>query len=372
MKTYSHSKLVKLYKIKKKLNKNKKFIYLKIFKFINFFRYIEEALEKNYHPLDEMKCPIHFAHGQESVPAAINVLIKKKDYMFSHHRSHGYYIAKNAPIEKLFAELHGKKTGANSGIAGSQDISCEKNRFFSGAILAGSVSVAVGTAMSLKVNKSKNIVISAFGEAATEQGVFWESLNYSSLHEFPILFICENNNLSVLTTQKERQSGESICNKSRSFGVKSSQILSNDPIKTYDEIKKGLDFVRKNKKPYLIEAFTYRTISHVGPLSDDLSNLKDTKEYKFWKKNNPRDSLADTLLKNNFLSIKNYNIMNALFKKKIENYFIFARKSLFPKIKSFNNLNLSMKNNQFKNKIKILNKSKTAFKLQKEVQFKGY
>ena len=372
MNIYSYSKLLKHYKIRKKLNIKKKKVYLKLFKFINFFRQIEEALEQNYHPLDEMKCPIHFAHGQESVPAAVNLLVKNKDYLFSHHRSHGYYIAKKAPVKKLFAELYGKVSGANSGIAGSQDISYEKNRFYSGAILAGSISIGVGAAMSLKIKKSKNIVISGFGEAATEQGIFWESLNYSSLHKLPILFICENNNLSVLTSQKERQSGESISNKSKSFGINSSQILSNDPINSYEVIKKGFDFVRKNKKPYLIEAFTYRTMSHVGPLSDDLSNLKNSREFRFWSKNNPKDSLAKVLLKNNFLTKSALNKMNKLIQKKIQNYFKFAKKSLLPKINTFQDVNLSSKNNNFKNKIKVLSRARGFEKPQKEFQLKGY
>ncbi len=372
MKTYNNKNLIKFYKPKTKLVKNKKKIYLELFKFINFFRHIEEALEKNYHPRDEMKCPVHFAHGQESVPAAINLLIKKTDYLFSHHRSHGYYLAKKCPVEKLFAELHGKKTGANGGIAGSQDISYEKNRFFSGAILAGSISIAVGTAISLKIKKSKNISISAFGDAATEQGIFWESLNYSSLHKLPILFICENNNLSVLTPQNERQAGESISNKSKSFGVNSSQILNNDPIETYEKIQKAINFVRNNKKPYLIEVFNYRTISHVGPLSDDLSNFKNSKEYKFWLKNNPRDILANTLIKNKLLLKKEYDSMNTALKKKIEKIFNFARKSTFPNIKSFSSINTSLKNNKFKKKIRILIKNKNFVNDKNETQYKGY
>lgn len=85
-------------------------------------RRIEEALINEYHPADEMRCPVHFCVGQEAVSASLSQLFKKEDYMFSHHRSHGYYFAKNAPTRELFAELYGKATGANGGKAGSQDI----------------------------------------------------------------------------------------------------------------------------------------------------------------------------------------------------------------------------------------------------------
>ena len=97
------------------------------------------------------------------VPASLNILLKKNDFLFSHHRSHGYYLSKNAPMKKLFAEIYGKETGANSGIAGSQDISYPENKFYSGAILAGAASIAVGTAIALKKNKKNNqVVITGF------------------------------------------------------------------------------------------------------------------------------------------------------------------------------------------------------------------
>ena len=94
------------------------------------------------HPKDQMRCPVHFCSGQEAVPASLSILMKKNDYLFSHHRSHGYYLSKNAPMKKLFAEIYGKETGANSGMAGSQDISYPEEKFFSGAILAGAAAIA--------------------------------------------------------------------------------------------------------------------------------------------------------------------------------------------------------------------------------------
>ena len=372
MKQFNKISLIKLFKKNGiKLKKKDKKIYLKLFRFINFLKQVEESLEKNYHPNDRMKCPIHFAHGQECVPAALNLLLNKDDYLFSHHRSHGYYLAKDCPAEKLFAELHGKETGANGGMAGSQDISYEKNKFFSGAILAGAISIAVGTALSLKLKKSQNIVVCTFGESATDQGIFWESINYSSLHNLPILFICENNNLSVFTPQDQRQAGESISMKSKSFGLKSTQVFGNNPIKVYDTIQKALKYIKKKQKPYLIESLTFRTISHVGPLSDDPSGLKDTKDYNFWTKNNPRDIFKDKLIMNNFLTNEEYFRMYKNNIRKIQNLFKFAEKSKFPKIKNFENKNFDNSSNKYLKKIEKLERNTFDFS-QKIIQSKGY
>ena len=88
-------------------------------------------------------------------------------------------------MKKLFAELYGRATGANSGLAGSQDISYSKNNFFSGAILSGATAIATGTALSLSMKSSNNnVVVAGFGDAATDEGIFWESLNYAGLKEF--------------------------------------------------------------------------------------------------------------------------------------------------------------------------------------------
>src|SRR5438034_9684834 len=146
-----------------------------ILRFMLRLRMCEEALAREYHPADEMRCPIHFCIGQEAVPAALSQLIRKDDLLFSHHRSHGYYFAKGAPMRELFAEIYGKETGANGGRAGSQDISHTGSGFYSGAILAGSVSIAVGAAYGLKFRKTARIAVSGFGEGATDEGAFWEA-----------------------------------------------------------------------------------------------------------------------------------------------------------------------------------------------------
>ena len=166
MNTINHRKILEIGKYNKISLKgiNKKLAVV-LYTFILKLRLCEEAIEKEYHPADEMRCPVHFCSGEEAVPASLNNILKAEDYLFSHHRSHGYYLAKNAPMKKLFAELYGKVTGANSGIAGSMDISYAKNNFFSGAILAGASSIALGVAMSIEIKKkNKSVVVAGFGD----------------------------------------------------------------------------------------------------------------------------------------------------------------------------------------------------------------
>ena len=332
-------------------------------------RLCEEALVKEYHPADEMRCPVHFCIGQEATPSALELLINKNDILFCHHRSHGYYLAKKSPMKELFAELYGKKTGANQGLAGSQDISYHKKNFFGGAILAGSIGLATGAALGLQLDNQNSIAITVFGESATDQGLFWESLNYSSLKKLPILFICENNNYSVFSPAKDRQSGLAIYKKARSFGVKSKKIFGNDAVDIYKNLKKIIESIKKKNEPFLLELDTYRISSHYGPENDLEIGYRSLNEINKWEKRCPIKIFEKNHKK---LIIKNENIIVSQLKKikkEIKNSFIFAKKSPFLNTNNLESLNYDERKND--KKIKYLNSSgSTDFK--KNIQIKGY
>ena len=362
----NHQKIFrsKIYNVNnfKKINNNN---IHKLYEFMLRLRMCEEALAKEYHPADEMKCPVHFCIGQESIPAALNLLMKKKDYLFSHHRSHGFFLAKRSPMKKLFAELYGKVGGANGGIAGSQDISYPENNFYSGAILAGSISIAVGTALANKLDKNNKVVFACFGESATDEGIFWEAINYSVLEKLPIIFVCENNNYSVFSPQSKRQSGISISMKVKSFGINTSQIFGNDVALAFLSIK---DSIKKIKKgPSFIEAFTSRWSGHYGPESDDFVNYRHTSDLSFYKKNCPIKILEKNYKIDNKLKLNYQKIIN----NEIKNSFMYAKKSPFPKKINWENANFSNKNILSKKILKNI-ESKKIKKNLNLFQPKGY
>ena len=175
---------------------------------------------KEYHPADEMRCPIHLCLGQEAVPCGLSIHLSAQDYLFSHHRSHGYFLAKGATLRSLFAELYGKETGSNGGKAGSQDISDASLRFFSGAILAGGIGLAVGSALANQLRKTGAVTVTGFGESATDEGVFWEAINYAQLRKLPVVFLCENNLYATYSHLLKRQPTDSITARVAAFGLK--------------------------------------------------------------------------------------------------------------------------------------------------------
>ena len=293
-------------------------------------RMVEQALHEEYHPADEMRCPIHFCIGQESIPAALSLLLKSTDYLFSHHRSHGYYFAKGSPLRELFAEIYGKETGANGGKAGSQDISHHATRFYSGAILSGAVAIAAGVATGLKIRKSKEISVAGFGEGATDEGAFWETLNYVGKEKLPLLLVCENNRYATYSDQLKRQSLDNISERVRPFGIRSVKIFGNDCPIAYQTLAEGIEGIRAGEGPLLVEAYTFRWNSHVGPEDDGKNAYRTNQEMEFWKRNCPIRLLENALKAANFWDEKAALSAKEAIQKEIEECFRFAKESPFP------------------------------------------
>jgi len=293
-------------------------------------RRTEEALIKEYHPSEEMRCPIHFCVGQEAIPAALSLLVGSEDYLFSHHRSHGYYFAKSAPLRELFAEIYGKISGANQGQAGSQDISHQDSHFYSGAILSGAISIACGAAFGLQLAGSSNISIAGFGEGATDEGAFWEAMNYAGMRKLPILFVCENNRYATYSDQLKRQAADNICERVTTFGIRATKIFGNDTVLAYRTLAEEMQAVRSGMGPSLVEAYTYRWNSHVGPEDDGANCYRNTEEIQFWKENCPIALLEEKLRSANRLSSATLEAWEQEIQNEIDENFRFAKSSPFP------------------------------------------
>ena len=162
--------------------------------------------------------PTHLCLGQEQVPQAMHDNLRRGDWVFSTHRAHGHALAAGVDEQQLWDEIHGLETGLNGGFAGSQGFSDPSNNFYCTAIVGGLVGVAAGVAWALKRDKSESIVVCCVGDAGTEQGVFWETINWSVLNKLPIAFLCENNGKSVDATFAERQATP-ITPRAKAFGL---------------------------------------------------------------------------------------------------------------------------------------------------------
>jgi len=304
-------------------------------------RMCEEALAREYHPADEMRCPVHFCVGQEAVPAALSLALRDEDYLYCHHRSHGYYLAKHAPMNALFAELYGKATGANGGLAGSQDISYPAHRFYSGAVLAGAAAISAGSALAAKLQGHRQVVVSGFGEAATDEGIFWETVNYAALAKLPVVLVCENNKYSVFSPQLARSVQDNISERVAAFGLPVATIFGNDAMLANRTLAAAFERARNGGGPSFIEAYTYRWSGHYGPAPDDPVGYREPGELDAWKRNCPIDLLEREMRSKGLLDDAAKRSLVAGIEAEIAEAFRFARTSPFPAKPDWSDLNWS-------------------------------
>ena len=309
--------------------------------YYNFLRIrtCEEEIMEWYHPDDNMKCQIHFFIGQELLPAVLSLFLAKNDTVYSHHRTHGYFLANGGSMKEMIAEFHGKSTGTNGGLAGSQELSCTKTKFYSGAILSGALAMSVGDAYSKKYRNEKNVSVSAIGNGGMEEGIVFESINLAAVMNLPNLFICENNLYSTHTNIKETSASKYVSNKIKPYGIKTFLIEKQNVNKVYEVLKKSFNYIRKEQKPVFIEIMTYRFNGHVGPEGDDHYNYRPKSELSKWIKNDPINEIEKIIAK----SKTNTKNLKANFLKKINkeinDSFKYALRSPFPKNSTSHNLN---------------------------------
>lgn len=306
-------------------------IAIKIYFEILRIRKIELEISKKYSE-QKIRCPVHLSIGQEAIPVGICANLNKEDKAFTAHRSHAHYLAKGGNLKKMLAELYGKKSGCAEGKGGSMHLIDLKAGLFGAVPIVGStIPIGVGAAWYNKLNKEKSITVIFFGDGATEEGVFQESLDFASLHNLPVLFVCEHNNYSVYSNIKKRQSKKrNILNIAKAIGIEGMHLDGNNSLDLYKKSKIVINSIRKKNKPFIFLCDTFRHLEHCGPNYDDNLNYRDKEYISYWMKNCPLKKIENYLLKKNFLSrniIFNFNIK---INNEIKEAFLFADNSKFP------------------------------------------
>lgn len=292
------------------------------------FRLTDLFISKEY-AKQEMRCPVHLSIGQEAVSAALSMIYNVEDFCVSYHRSHAHYLSKGGSLNKMIAEIYGKETGCSKGLGGSMHlVDTKKNFFGSTAIVANSIPVGVGLALSKKIQKKNGKVFIFLGDGSTEEGVFYESVNFVALKKLPVIFVCENNKYSVYTGLGERQPVQrKIFKVVSSMGIKSFKINKKNPFEIYMNLKKI--FKLCNQDPVFIEIDNYRYVEHCGPNQDDNLNYRPLKEQNFWKKNDPILLAEKYLLKKNIVKEKFFISEKKKINKIIEKAFFKAKKAKY-------------------------------------------
>ena len=253
---------------------------LELHRMMMLIRLFEEALEEMF-SRGLLHGTMHLSIGQEATAAGACLALDKKDLITSTHRGHGHCLGKGADPYKMFAELLGREDGYCRGRGGSMHIADLSNgNLGANGIVAGSLTISVGAALSFQLQKKENIVLCFFGDGAVNEGSFHEALNLASLWNLPVLFLCENNQYGMSMASEKAVAGESIASRGNSYGIESIQIDGNDVEAVYESVSNYKDEILTGNRPKFIEAITYR---YRGHSKSDRNLYRTSEEINFWK-----------------------------------------------------------------------------------------
>lgn len=295
-------------------------------------RMIEEKIAELY-PEQQMRCPVHLSIGQEAVAVGVCANLSREDYVLSNHRSHGHYLAKGGNLKAMMAELYGKVTGCSQGKGGSMHL-VDLSAGFLGAtpIVGSTIPIAVGVAFGSVMRGEESVSVVFFGDAATEEGVFHESLNFAALKKLPVIFVCENNLYSVYSPLSVRQpEGREIFEIARGHGIESYQGDGNDVVEVYSLAKQAVQKARQGGGPTFLEFKTYRWLEHCGPNYDNDLGYRTESEFQCWKRCCPIKKPKERLLKEGYFSNQEIDRIVSELEAEIEDAVVFAKESPFPK-----------------------------------------
>jgi TPP-dependent pyruvate/acetoin dehydrogenase alpha subunit len=258
-------------------------------------RRLEEEVARVY-PTDKIKSPVHLSIGQEAVSVGICQALAPQDVVFGTYRGHALYLAKGGDLKQMVAELYGKATGCTKGKGGSMHlIAPDQGVMGTSAVVGTTIANATGYAYALRYGRRNAIVVSFFGDGATEEGVFAESLNFAVLKRLPILFVCENNQYAIHTHQSRRQGTPGICARARAYGLPAEGIDGNDIFLLCEWAQQAVSRIRAGEGPMFLEVRTYRWKEHVGPNEDYHLGYRTIHEAAPWIARDPLRSLGAAL-----------------------------------------------------------------------------
>lgn len=294
-------------------------------------RMVEEKLAGLY-PEQEMRCPVHLCVGQEAVAVGVCANLSAADYVLSNHRSHGHYLAKGGNLKAMMAELYGKVTGCSQGKGGSMHLIDPVAGFLGATPIVGStIPIAVGAALGSVMRGEKRVTVIFFGDAATEEGVFHESINFAVLKNLPVIFVCENNLYSVYSPLAVRQpEGREIFILAKEYGLESYQGDGNDVSEVYAMAEKAVRRARQGNGPTFLEFKTYRWREHCGPYYDNDLGYRTESEFREWQKRCPVEQLKKHLLSESILIEQDIENMVSKIDNEIQDAVSFAKESPFP------------------------------------------
>jgi acetoin:2,6-dichlorophenolindophenol oxidoreductase subunit alpha len=302
-----------------------------LYKEMWLIRYFDEKVDQ-FFAKGMIHGTTHLCVGQEASAAGSIAVLQPKDKILSTHRGHGHCISKEGDVNKMMAELFGRVTGYCKGKGGSMHIAdVEKGNLGANGIVGGGIPLAVGAALTSKMKNEGYVVLCFFGDGASNEGSFHESLNLAAIWDLPVVFICENNQYGMSGPVKEMTKIQDIADRAIAYGMPGKVVDGNDMVEIMNTVHEAVENARQGNGPALIEMKTYRWKGHS---KSDAKKYRTREEEDQWKQKDGIKRYKELLLDANVLTEEDAKKLQQEAKQEIELAVKFAENSPEPPLES--------------------------------------
>ncbi len=278
-----------------------------------------------------VKGTAHSYKGEEAIAAGVCATLRDDDTIASYHRGHGHCIAKGAKIDRMMAELMGRQTGYCQGLGGSMHIAdMELNIMGANGIVGAAMPLATGAGLAAKLQGSDSVAVAFFGDGASNQGVFHESLNLAAVWKLPVIFVCENNQYALTTSYRNTTSVSQISTRAAAYEIPGVTVDGNDSVEVYLVLREAVERARAGEGPTLIEAMTYRHGQH--SLRVNLQDPRPQDELKSWIERDPIQRMEQRLSAEGGFSADQFDVTTREVDEEIETAVAYGKASPEPAV----------------------------------------
>jgi pyruvate dehydrogenase E1 component subunit alpha len=271
---------------------------------------------------------LHLSIGEEATIVGSARALRDEDYLVSTYRSHGDALARGTPPERVMAELFGKRDGCSKGHGGSMHMFDAQRRFMGGyGIVGGNLPIAAGIALACDQRGSEEVTLCTFGDGASNQGTFGETLNLAALWRLPVVFMVVNNLFGMGTSLARHSAVTDLRRKGESLGVPGMRCDGMDVLDTHRVVSEALERVREERRPLLVEAVTYRFRGHSMA---DPEDYRTREEVAQWRERDPIPAFGELLQGEGTLSAEQREQIDREAVERVEQAVEFAEASPFP------------------------------------------
>lgn len=276
---------------------------------------------------------VHLYIGEEAVGAGVCAALRDDDYIVSTHRGHGHVLAKGGDMNRMMAELFGKRDGYCKGKGGSMHIADFSIGMLGACgIVGGGIPVAVGAALSAKTRGADQVAVTFFGDGAANEGSFHESLNLASALKLPVIFVCENNQYGEFTPATSAMNIKDIALRAQGYGIPGVIVDGADAIAMYDAAQEAVARARRGEGPTLIEAKTHRRGGHAEGEDAFLAGQQYLlpEERDAMRRNDPLLKLHDYIVERQLVALETLETLDQEIGQAVIDAVAFARASEEP------------------------------------------